>query len=123
MPPAALLVIEESSSSVEDMQKNMAVVDECGRPGTVICINLFHLTLISSSISPSASTKDECARAADIYDCGKKNAPVMVNSIQKSIQKSLAVSDPGGVMSKCFCFFCFQLFWFLPNRRETQCRY
>jgi len=37
LPIEALLVIEQSSSNPEEMQKNMGLIDECGNSSRVLC--------------------------------------------------------------------------------------
>jgi hypothetical protein len=44
---------------------------------------------------PTASTADACAAAAEIYDCGKKNAPDMTSAIQENFQNSAAAAPVG----------------------------
>jgi hypothetical protein len=44
---------------------------------------------------PTASA-DECAAAAEIYDCGKKKAPEITNAIQDKMEK-ISSAAPVGV--------------------------
>jgi hypothetical protein len=43
LPLESLRVIEESSSTPEEMQKNMGFVDECGNPSMATCYKSMHL--------------------------------------------------------------------------------
>jgi len=67
-----------------------------------------HTNLDSQNpLFPTASAADECATAAEIYDCGKKKAPEMTSAIQENIQNSAAAA-PVGVgkqfYNKCLLF-------------------
>jgi hypothetical protein len=95
LPIEALLVIEEQSSTPEEMQKNMAVVDECGNPSGGACISP-HPRYIIPPFYPLSSSKsgDACAVAAGIYDCGKKKAPGMTDAIEKSVISSSSSVPP-----------------------------
>jgi hypothetical protein len=44
---------------------------------------------------PTASTADACAAAAEIYDCGKKNAPEMTSAIQENARNRAAAAPVG----------------------------
>jgi hypothetical protein len=95
LPIEALRIIEESSSNPDEMQTNMGYVDECGNPSTNSC---FHDMNVKSTCSPSslAASADECARAAEIYECGKKKAPSLTNAIQQQLTSDR--SSPPAVM-------------------------
>jgi len=56
--------------------------------------------------------EDECARAAAIYDCGKKNAPELTNAIQNDLRNS-ASATPVGVLSRHLYspYFSLNVFW------------
>jgi S-adenosylmethionine/arginine decarboxylase-like enzyme len=50
-------------------------------------------TLTNIPIPATASSADECAAAAEVYDCGQKKAPALTNAIQNNLQaKAAAVS-------------------------------
>jgi 3-polyprenyl-4-hydroxybenzoate decarboxylase len=41
-------------------------------------------------LKPTASSADECTAAAEIYDCGKKKAPEIMDAIQDNLKKKSA---------------------------------
>jgi hypothetical protein len=92
LPIESLRIIEEGSSSPDEMQTNMGYVDECGNPSTTARreINLLIAFLFL------AASADECARAAEVYECGKKKAPSLTNAIQQQLTSEL--SSPVAVM-------------------------
>jgi hypothetical protein len=60
------------------LQENLKVADECGGKG--INSNGFE-----SLIELFTVNDDECAKAAEIYQCGKEKAPVVTSAIQSAL--------------------------------------
>jgi hypothetical protein len=94
LPLEALRVIEEISTTPEEMQKNMGYVSECDSSSNTLCNKT---QLLKKNLSPLASSADACAAAADIYECGKKKAPALTSAIQDNLKNAAAVAVPVGV--------------------------
>jgi hypothetical protein len=91
LPLEALRVIEDGSSTPEEMQKNMGFIDECGNPSSAIMLTFIKFGSKTQSF-PTASSADACAAAAEIYDCGKKKAPDMTSAIQENARNRAAAA-------------------------------
>jgi hypothetical protein len=102
LPIESLLLIEEISTTPEEMKKNMDIVDECGNPSKKR--NAKQGSHTNILIPPTASSSDECAAAAEIYDCGQKKAPALTNAIQNNLQAK-AAAVPVGVR-RIFIEYC-----------------
>jgi hypothetical protein len=44
---------------------------------------------------PPTASADECAAAAEIYDCGKKKAPELTSAIQENVRNKAAAAPVG----------------------------
>jgi len=83
----ALLIIEQQSSSPEDLQKNLEIVDECGNKGLLKIPKsavYFKCNLVNG--------EDACTVAAGIYQCGKEKAPAMTDAIQSALTNNAALA-------------------------------
>jgi hypothetical protein len=61
-----------------------------------IVVQIWYNTQLFIKYLPStASSADECAAAAEIYDCGKKKAPEMTDAIQNNLKNSAAAAPVG----------------------------
>jgi hypothetical protein len=108
LPIEVLLTIEEGSSSPDELQKNMGVIDECGNPSSITHV-ICTASIYSEPARELAST-DECVKAADIYGCFQSKAPVMVNSIQNGLISSESSAPTGVTHSRSICLFLYLLF-------------
>jgi len=82
----ALRVVEEAAADENALQTNMQIVDECGNLGDFR--NLLS-TFAMKKKTLFAVNADECARAADIYQCGRDKAPAVTNAIQSKVLNSV----------------------------------
>jgi len=83
----ALRVVEEASADENALQTNMQTVDECGNLGDFR--NLPFNCAVAMKKILFAVNADECARAADIYQCGRDKAPAVTNAIQSKVASSV----------------------------------
>jgi hypothetical protein len=95
LPIESLLQIEEISTTPEEMKKNMDIVDECGNPSNKKRNAKQGRPHYNILIPATASSSDECAAAAEIYDCGQKKAPALTNAIQNNLQTKAATVPVG----------------------------
>jgi hypothetical protein len=65
-------------------------------------------TLTNIPIPATASSADECAAAAEIYDCGQKKAPALTNAIQNNLQAKAAAVPVGvrRIFIEYICLIC-----------------
>jgi hypothetical protein len=62
------------------------------------------IKLILLSQSSLAASADECARAAEVYKCGKNKAPTLTDAIQQQLMSDRS-SPPAAVMLNYRIFF------------------
>jgi hypothetical protein len=72
---AALRAMEEASPSDLELEQNMGTVGECA----------------------GAGGDDECAQAANIYQCGRDKAPAVTNAMQAAVIANGADDDEAEV--------------------------
>jgi hypothetical protein len=89
LPIESLRIIEESSSTPAEMQTNLGYVDECGNPASS---NAYKDFICSKMHKIKLAPADECVRAAEIYECGKKKAPDVTDAIQRQMTSDLSTA-------------------------------
>lgn len=100
LPIEALRVIEDVSSTPDELQTNFGYIDECGNHPSKF-YKKFNKTDLTYH-DGKASEADECARAAGIYDCGKNKAPGVTDEIQRQLISDR--STPASVIRKITIF-------------------
>jgi hypothetical protein len=91
MPSNVIKVLEvQSDGNPDELQSNLAVADECGNKSFTHSKTYLNCFLKYNLYEGNV---DECAAAANIYQCGKENAP----SVTDAIQSALTDSTPSNV--------------------------
>jgi len=91
LPIESLRIIEESSSTPAEMQTNLGYVDECRNPASSKA-SLQRLLFSNIYVKIKLARADECVRAAEIYECGKKKAPDVTDAIQRQMTSDLSTA-------------------------------
>lgn len=86
LTPDMLRVIEEASPTDLEIQNNMAAVEECGSAGWWQAVK-FDFRQIMKLYKGG---EDECARAANIYQCGRDKAPQVTKAMQEAAASKIS---------------------------------
>jgi len=76
--------------NLEELKKNMMVMDDCGNTTGDFCYILASHIPLSYLNEIKIDGMDECDKAAQMLKCCKEKAPDMVSGIIMSLEKSIS---------------------------------